>query len=144
MASEGRTVVCFEAPGRVAATLADLAAACGPDRLVGVAREITKLHEEVWRGKLADAVAHVGSTDPRGEYVIVLGPATEVPEREPDDAALDAELDEVLAAGASARDAAAEVAARLGVPRRRAYEAAIRRRAGPTGGMTFGKAAVGR
>ena len=130
LASEGRTVVCFEAPGRVAATLTDLAAACGPDRLVAVARELTKLHEDVWRGKLADAVAHAGSTAPRGEYVIVLAPAAEVPEREPDDAELDAEIDEALAAGASARDAAADVAGRLGVPRRRAYEAAIRRRAG--------------
>ena len=50
VAAEARTTVLFEAPGRVAATLADLAAVCGGDRPVAVARELTKLHEEVWRG----------------------------------------------------------------------------------------------
>ena len=54
VASESRTTVLFEAPVRTAATLRDLAAACGPDRPVAVARELTKLHEEVWRGTLAD------------------------------------------------------------------------------------------
>ena len=57
VAAEPRTTVLFEAPGRVAATLADLAASCGPARPVSVARELTKLHEEFWRGTLAEAVA---------------------------------------------------------------------------------------
>ena len=48
-----RTTVLFEAPGRVAATLADIAEVCGADRLVAVARELTKLHEDVWRGSAA-------------------------------------------------------------------------------------------
>ena len=54
LAGEERTTVIHEAPGRLAATLADLAAVCGDDRAVVVARELTKLHEEVWRGTLAD------------------------------------------------------------------------------------------
>ena len=58
---EARTTVLFEAPKRVLATLTDLLAACGPLREVAVARELTKLHEEVWRGTLAEAVGHVGA-----------------------------------------------------------------------------------
>ena len=55
IAVERRTTVLYEAPHRVARTLADLAGACGPDRRVAIARELTKLHEEVWRGSLGDA-----------------------------------------------------------------------------------------
>ncbi len=57
VAAEPRTTVLFEAPGRVAATLADLAGVCGGDRPVAVARELTKLHEEIWRGTLEGAAA---------------------------------------------------------------------------------------
>ena len=61
LVSERRTTVLFEAPNRVLATLSDLLAACGPLREVAVARELTKLYEEVWRGELSDAVGHVGA-----------------------------------------------------------------------------------
>jgi 16S rRNA (cytidine1402-2'-O)-methyltransferase len=119
VASEPRTTVLFEAPHRLAGTLADLAAACGGDRRVVVARELTKRFEEVWRGTLADAAARAGEHEPRGEHVLVLegapGPT------EPDDAAVREAVGRLLADGASTRDAAAEVAAALGVPKRRAY-----------------------
>ena len=69
LVGERRTTVLFEAPNRVLATLSDLLAACGPLREVAVARELTKLYEEVWRGELSDAVGHVGAKEPRGEYV---------------------------------------------------------------------------
>jgi 16S rRNA (cytidine1402-2'-O)-methyltransferase len=133
VAGEERTSIVFEAPNRVRATLADLADACGGDRPVAVARELTKAFEEVWRGSLADAVTHAQRKEPRGEYVVVVGPAPERPR------AGDAEIEEAiraaLADGRSARDAAAEVAAELGVPRRRAYETATRLRAArPRGG----------
>jgi len=127
IACEPRTTVVFEAPSRVRATLDDLADACGADRAVAVARELTKAFEDVWRGTLADAVAHTQRAEPRGEYVIVVGPAAERPP------AGDAEVEEAiraaLADGRSARDAATEVAAELGVPRRRAYAASTRLRA---------------
>ncbi len=122
VAAEPRTTVVFEAPHRVAATLAALAAVCGGDRPVAVARELTKRFESVWRGTLEDAVAHVASEAPRGEHVLVVGGAP--PVAAPDDDAVRTAVAEHLAAGASARDAAAEVAAALGVPRRRAYEIA--------------------
>jgi 16S rRNA (cytidine1402-2'-O)-methyltransferase len=124
VAAEPRTVVLYEAPHRLARTLADLAEACGPDRRVAVARELTKLHEEVWRGSLGDALAWVRAAQPRGEIVLVLqGAPTAGP---PDDGALVTALRDELAAGATARDAARAVAARLGVPRRRVYDLATR------------------
>jgi len=125
LAAEARTTVLFEAPPRVAGTLADLAEACGPERPVAVARELTKLYEEVYRGTLGEAAELAAAASPRGEHVIVVGGAAEaeVPEDE-----LERELRRCLAAGSSARDAATSVAARLGVGRRRAYEAALRLR----------------
>jgi len=117
--AEPRTTVLFEAPNRVAATLADLAAVCGGDRRVVIARELTKRFEEVWRGSLTDAVGHVATVEPRGEHVLVLAGAP--PAAAPDDDDVRAALDARLADGVSARDAAAEVAAALGIPKRRAY-----------------------
>ena len=132
LAGADSTAVVFEAPGRLAATLGDLVAACGPDRPVAVARELTKLHEEVWRGSLADAAEEFAARDVRGEVVVVLGAAPVSPRVPGDEAVADA-VGRRLAAGDSMRDAAAEVARDLGVPRRRAYEAALaqRRNAGP-------------
>jgi len=124
LVSETRTAVLFESPRRVAATIAELAEACGADRRVAVARELTKLHEELWRGTLGEAMARLGGGEARGEHVIVLGPATEQGVVVTDDD-LAVALRAALAAGSSARDAAAEVAAALGVARRRAYEAAV-------------------
>ena len=122
VAVERRTVVLYEAPHRLARTLADLVEACGPDRRVVLARELTKLHEELWRGSLADAVAHAAAVDPRGEYVLVLDGAPK-PAEVTDADIVDA-LARVRAAGASTRDAVAEVAADLGVPKRRVYDLA--------------------
>ncbi len=115
---EERTVVLFESPRRVNETLAELAEALGPERPVAVARELTKIFEGVWRGRLGEAAAAV---DPRGEQVIVLGPAART---EPGDAEIRVEVEIELDAGASVRDAASAVAGRLGVSRRRAYSSA--------------------
>ncbi|HKH24935.1 MAG TPA: 16S rRNA (cytidine(1402)-2'-O)-methyltransferase [Acidimicrobiales bacterium] len=122
VAAERRTVVLYEAPHRLPRTLADLASVCGDDRPVAVARELTKLHEEVWRGTLGEAAAWAVERSPRGELVVVLDRAPAAPP--PDDALVDA-LSVELAAGSSARDAARAVAARLGVPRRHAYDLAV-------------------
>jgi len=128
VAAEERTTVLFEAPHRLAATLAELAEACGPDRPCSLARELTKLHEEVWRGTLGAAARRAVEHAPRGEYVVVVGGA---PPPEVGDNVVAAAVAEARAAGLSARDAAIEVAERLGVPRNRAYAAT---RAGHAGG----------
>jgi len=126
VAGDTRTVVLFEAPPRVAATLDDLVEVCGGDRPVAVARELTKVHEETFRGTLADAVDHVANQPARGEHVIVLGGAP------PPEAATDGDVAEAaraeLARGASTREAADRVAERLGVARRRAYDAVLAQR----------------
>lgn len=123
LARETRTTVLFEAPHRLARTLSDLEAACGGERPVVIARELTKLHEEVWRGDLAGAVAWAADRSPPGEIVLVLGGAP--PAAEADDDMVRAAVREALASGASVRDAAAQVAADLHVPRRRAYNLAV-------------------
>lgn len=118
LVGERRTAVLFESPHRVAETLAELAVACGSDRPVAVCRELTKLHEEVWRGVLGEVVEGVGPV--RGEVVIVLGGASATDEV--DDEAIVAALDEALRGGRTRRDAVREVAARLGVARNVVYE----------------------
>jgi 16S rRNA (cytidine1402-2'-O)-methyltransferase len=129
VADEERTVVLFEAPGRVAPTLGELAAACGGERAVVVAREMTKLHEEVWRGTLAEAADAFSAHPARGEVALVVEGAS--PPAVPSDAAVDDAVRARLDAGDSLRDAADTVATELGVARRRAYQAgvAVRRNA---------------
>ncbi|HUO48474.1 MAG TPA: 16S rRNA (cytidine(1402)-2'-O)-methyltransferase [Acidimicrobiales bacterium] len=120
VAGEERTTVLYEAPGRLAATLEDLADACGAARPVAVVRELTKLHEEVWRGPAGEAASEFGRREVLGEVVVVVGGA------EPAPAAGDDELAErlraELRAGVTLRDAAAAVARDSGVARRRVYE----------------------
>jgi 16S rRNA (cytidine1402-2'-O)-methyltransferase len=123
VAAERRTVVLYEAPHRAARTIADLADACGPDRRVALARELTKLHEEVWRGTLADAVSHLAEVAPRGEYVVVLegAPAATAATDEQIVQALRMALDR----GADRRTAIATVMGTTGASKRRVYDLAL-------------------
>lgn len=124
VAGERGATVLFEAPGRVAGTLADLAARLGAGRRVAVCRELTKLHEEVFRGSLADAAARFAD-GARGEVTLVVeggtDPRAEEAAAPPDAAALAAWVRERLAAGATPKAVAAELAPRLGVSKRDAY-----------------------
>ena len=128
-----RTSVLLEAPGRVASTLAELSAA-DPGRPAAVVRELTKLHEEVWRGPLGDAAQEFSERQLRGEVALVVGgaPPSEPPGEAEVETAVRAELGNDPSAGP--RQVAERVAATLGVPRRRAYEAALRVRAAIDGG----------
>jgi len=122
--AEQRTTVLYEAPHRVRRTVAELADALGPLRRVAVIRELTKLHEEVWRGTLGGAVEHFGETEPRGEYVLVLGGAA--PPAEPTAEDVSRALRSRLDAGDDKKTATAEVARELRVPKRTVYEIATR------------------
>lgn len=122
IAAEERTVVLYESPNRVGATLVDLAEVCGAERKVAVVRELTKLYEEVWRGPLGDAAAQLGPAEARGEHVLVIEGRPPRPAGEDD---VRAAVRERVAAGLSKKDAAAEVAELLGVAKRRAYEMAL-------------------
>ena len=126
IAGDERGAIVFEAPNRVAATLRELATSCGEDRPGAVCRELTKLHETVSRGtlgELAEAAAS-GEIPARGEFVLVVGAWASA--RRPDEMApsLDAaraEVDRLIAAGASRSEAARRVAATTGLPRRSLY-----------------------
>ena len=119
LAAEQRTCVLYESPKRIAATLGDLARVCGGERRAVVARELTKLHEEFVRGSLGELVEWSAAA-PKGEIVLVLEGAPAAPT--PDDETIVAALNLALAQGLSSRDAASQVAAELGVSRRKAYE----------------------
>jgi 16S rRNA (cytidine1402-2'-O)-methyltransferase len=123
LAVERRTVVLYEAPHRLARTLTDLAEVFGGERRVAIGRELTKLHEEVRRSTLAEAAAWAAASPPAGELVVVIGGAPEPAAADPE--SVEAAVRDALAGGASARDAAAEVAERLGVPKRQAYDLAV-------------------
>jgi 16S rRNA (cytidine1402-2'-O)-methyltransferase len=123
LAAEPRTLVIYEAPHRIVRTLTDLAAAFEPTRRVAVARELTKLYEEVWRGSLAEAAAWATETPPRGEIVVVVDGAPDPAPPTDDDVV--AELRRMLDDGATTRDAAAEVASRLGLAKKRVYNLAL-------------------
>lgn len=118
------TVVLFEAPNRLAATLADIADILGGDRDVAVARELTKRFEEVRRGKAGELAIWAAAEPPRGEIVILVGPPAR---HEATDEDIEAALAPLLPA-ASLKDAAKMVASQLGVPRSRAYGIGLRLR----------------
>lgn len=112
------TLVFFEAPSRVADTLADIAAVLGP-REMAVARELTKMHEEVWRGTAAELVAKADAEAPRGEFVVLVGPPPEAAELS--DAEIAARLAPMLTE-MSFKDAVAALADALSVPKSRVYD----------------------
>jgi len=114
-------VVLYEAPNRVADTLAELAEAGAGERATVVARELTKQYEELRRGTLAELAAYYGETPPRGEVVILI--AGRIPRATSEDE-LRARANELRAEGRSARDVAAVLSAELGAPRNLAYRLA--------------------
>ncbi|WP_228760177.1 16S rRNA (cytidine(1402)-2'-O)-methyltransferase [Pseudactinotalea sp. HY158] len=121
LATERRTIVFFESPHRIAACLADLARAFGADRRAAVCRELTKTHEEVRRGTLAE-LADWAADGLRGEIAVVVAGATPtVPGLEE----LVARVRERIAAGARMREAVDAVAAEAGASRRELYEATL-------------------
>ena len=124
VASEERTIVLYEAPHRLERTVADLLDVCAADRRVVFGREITKLHEEWFRGTLVEGADWLALNEPRGEFVIVLDGAAPPPAAPYDD--IVAALADERAGGASTRDAVAAVTDRLGVSKRRVYDLATR------------------
>jgi 16S rRNA (cytidine1402-2'-O)-methyltransferase len=122
LAGERRTIVLYEAPHRLARTLEDLLTVIDGARRTAVVRELTKLHEETWRGTLEQAWKRATASEPRGEHVIVIegGPAPV----EADDAAITAALGEARERGLSTRDAVTAVAGELAIPRKRVYRLA--------------------
>ena len=121
--ADEHTTVVFEAPGRTAATLADLAEVCGRERPATVCRELTKLHEEIWRGTLAELAQRAATETVRGEVTIVVAGTSEDAGAAPTMSlsAARAEVDRLVGEGMSRSSAAREVAHRTGLPRRELF-----------------------
>jgi 16S rRNA (cytidine1402-2'-O)-methyltransferase len=122
LAAETRTTVLFSGKAHVVADLADLAKNVGGQRTIVVARELTKLYEEVWRGTLNEAVAHWSSRDVRGEFTLVLGGAEQA--RTNIDQVV-AEVRDAVVTGESMADAVRRIASESGVSRRQLYQAVL-------------------
>jgi 16S rRNA (cytidine1402-2'-O)-methyltransferase len=139
IARDDMTTVVYESPHRVVRTLSDLSDACGSDRPVALVRELTKLHEEVWRGSLGEGVERLRTApeSPRGEWVLVIGgrrPGTAGAISRDGGEGMSATVndDDIVAAvqarmseGLGRRQAVAEVASDLRVPKRRVYNLSI-------------------
>lgn len=124
LATERRTLVFFEAPHRIAASLADLAAAFGADRPAAVCRELTKTYEEVRRGPLGE-LAEWAAGGLLGEITVVVAGAPEVAAAPADPAELAAAVETGEASGLSRKEAIAAVAKALGVPKRDVFDAVV-------------------
>ncbi|HEV8420774.1 MAG TPA: 16S rRNA (cytidine(1402)-2'-O)-methyltransferase [Actinomycetota bacterium] len=125
LVGDPRTIVLFESPKRVEATLSDLLSACG-DRRVAVVRELTKLHQEVLRGRLSEVLEQIGSRELKGEVVLVMEGGTDRPAGDEDEAVqLAASL---VRGGARKREAARRISELTGVPAGRIYDGLVRSR----------------
>jgi 16S rRNA (cytidine1402-2'-O)-methyltransferase len=124
LAGEERTLVIFEAPHRLVASLRDLAELLGPRR-AAVARELTKIHEEVVRGTLPELAGRFADSGVRGEATIVIAGAP-VPDRgSVDGGTLAGQVTQEISAGRSKRDSIAAVASRNKVPKKVVYQAVL-------------------
>lgn len=124
VANERRTLIAFEAPHRLHASLADLESTLG-DRPLAVCRELTKLHEEVWRGTVSAARRHFGAAPLRGEITLVIGGAVQADTRW-DAAQVQAALSELLAQGMSRSTAARRIAEISGWSRAEVYSLGLK------------------
>ena len=122
---ERRTMIFYEAPHKLIATLADLAEVFGPDRRISLCRELTKLHEEVRRTTLGEAAAWYEENPPRGEFVLVVEGAAECCRETP---TLEQGLERIAqlrAGGMSLKDAARQAAKETGLPKNELYGRAV-------------------
>lgn len=119
---ESRTIVFYEAPHRLQKTLHDIAIVLGDDRSITIARELTKLHEEFWRGTVSDAIEYF--TEPQGEFTLVLAGA-EIAETPLTEAALKAELQALIAQGLSRSEASRQLSQATALPKRQLYQLAL-------------------
>ena len=122
---ETRTMIFYEAPHKLCATLESMAEAFGSDRPISLCRELTKLHEEVIRTTLQGAIALYSQQPPKGEYVLVVAGAQE--EQEETATVQDAKLrvEQLMAEGLSRKDAVKQTAQELNLPKNAVYEAAL-------------------
>jgi 16S rRNA (cytidine1402-2'-O)-methyltransferase len=124
IAAEQRTIVFYESPHRLQKTLGDLAQIIEMERAIVLGRELTKLHEEFWRGTLAGAIDRYQQKEPQGEYTILLAGAT-VLNIQHSDASLKTELTRMMAEGLSRSEASKQLAALTAISKRHIYQLSL-------------------
>jgi 16S rRNA (cytidine1402-2'-O)-methyltransferase len=122
---ETRTMILYESPHRLLRTLEDLAESLGNERRITVARELTKLHEEFWRGSIEDAIAYFTAQSPRGEFTLVLEGAQPKEKTVWTEDVILRELQNLIASGISRSDASRQLAELADLPRRQIYQLAL-------------------
>ena len=125
LAGEQRTMIFYEAPHKLLATLEDMAVAFGEDRPISLCRELTKLHEEVIRTTLAGAVALYQNQPPKGEFVLIVAGAEPMEEKAATAEDAVARVKELMAGGMSRKDAIKQTAQELNLPKNVVYDAAL-------------------
>lgn len=123
--NEQRTMIFYEAPHKLVATLADLQEAFGADRPISLCRELTKLHEEVFRTTLAQAIAHYQQDPPKGEFVLVVAGAQPVAAEKATATDAAARVRQLMDEGLSRKDAVKQTAKELDLPKNAVYDAAL-------------------
>ncbi|MFK0731985.1 MAG: 16S rRNA (cytidine(1402)-2'-O)-methyltransferase [Gloeotrichia echinulata GP01] len=122
--TEARTIIFYESPHRLRDTLQDLAEVWGGDRQIVLARELTKLYEEFWRGTITEAIAYYNQREPQGEYTLVVaGISASQPQLT--EAQLKAELEQLMSQGISRSQASRQLAKFTSLPRRQLYQLAL-------------------
>lgn len=124
LATEPRTLILYESPHRLLQTLQHLADSLGKERSIVLARELTKLHEEFWRGSIGDAIAHYNQREPRGEFTLVVAGAEEEVQVFSEEE-LKAKLMEIMTRGVSRSQASRQLAQLTKVSRRQLYQLAL-------------------
>ena len=123
--SEKRTMIFYEAPHKLMNTLEDMAEVFGAERPISFCRELTKLHEEVIRTTLGQAIEYFTATPPKGEFVLVLAGAPEEAKELPTAVDAAARVSELVAQGLSRKDAVKQTAKELDLPKNAVYAAAL-------------------
>jgi 16S rRNA (cytidine1402-2'-O)-methyltransferase len=122
---ETRTMILYESPHRLLRTLEDLAESLGKERQIAIARELTKLHEEFWRGSIEDAIAYFTVQAPRGEFTLVLEGAQPKEKTVWTEDVILRELQNLIASGISRSEASRQLAELADLPRRQIYQLAL-------------------
>ena len=124
--SEQRTMIFYEAPHKLLTTLADMAEVFGGDRPLSLCRELTKLHEEVVRTTLSEALERYTENPPKGEFVLIVAGAKTEEKEIPSETDAAARLAELIAQGLSRKDAVKQAAKELGLSKNAVYEIALK------------------
>ena len=124
--TETRTMIFYEAPHKLVSTLADMSEALGDDRPVSLCRELTKLHEEVVRTTLGEALIKYTETPPKGEFVLIVAGAPETVKESASEGDAAARVAQLIAQGLSRKAAVRQTAAELGLPKNVVYDIALK------------------